>query len=320
MPSSRLSIHSRWSPGPTLVLAACAAGVALCWLLASWRSSASHSDEAHRRVQLPASRSLVWGEAPPAGLDLPRRDADPASVRGRLLHGGSFKGTQVAGAWCVSTSRVLTPCPDLRTRFEYYLLGLGEVRVDELRTLVAADAQGDLGPELASQIMDLWDRYWLLRNHAWLAHPDPSQPATWLASLNEQHEVRQRLLGVAWSTAFFGAEEAQVKADAQRRIDGLPALPDPGDPVPLANDETPPESLWAQRVARYGQAGAQRLAELDTAWADWNRRISMARQQWEVFNQTQSLSPDQRLQAMQSYLASNFSASELLRAHALLGL
>ena len=57
-------------------------------------------------------------------------------VRIRLFRDGSLAGTEAAGDWCVNDGK-LKPCLGLRQRFEYYILGVGEVSVQDLRTLVA---------------------------------------------------------------------------------------------------------------------------------------------------------------------------------------
>lgn len=243
-----------------------------------------------------------------------------ARTRARLFERGSFAGTEPAGNWCVTPTHQLAPCVGLRDRFEYYLLGIGEVSAADIRALVQNEARRANGEQLAAQIMALWDRYWQLRNYAWTNRVDPADRSTWLPVIEEQHRVRQQLLGADWAAAFFGAEESAWRADYARLEAGRPAPPDPGAPVPQMGPGQDPAAVTAARLARYGSAATERLAQLDAEWAAWQQRIDAARVEWSSLQGAADLSDMQRRATMDRYVQTNFSADERRRVQAILGL
>lgn len=240
-------------------------------------------------------------------------------VRQRLFRQGSLAGTEAAGDWCVSQSQ-LQPCAGLHHRFEYYILGLGEVTADELRVLVADEAQRAHGPVLAGQIVALWDRYWQLRGHAWRHRFDQNDRSTWLPVFEERRLVRRQILGAEWAAAFYADEETRFQAHYAQLESGLPPPPDPGEPVPQMAPGKDPAAVHAERVARYGEAAAQRLAKADDEWADWQRRLAAARQEWQHLQAAAHLSDAQRRQEMARYVDQHFKSDEHLRVQALLKL
>ncbi|MFN3888484.1 MAG: lipase secretion chaperone [Aquabacterium sp.] len=240
-------------------------------------------------------------------------------VRQRLFRQGSLAGTEAAGDWCVSQSQ-LQPCAGLRHRFEYYILGLGEVTADELRVLVADEVQRAHGPVLAGQIVALWDRYWQLRGHAWRHRFDQNDRSTWLPVFEERRLVRRQILGAEWAAAFYADEETRFQAHYAQLESGLPPPPDPGEPVPQMAPGKDPAAVHAERVARYGEAAAQRLAKADDEWADWQRRLAAARQEWQHLQAAAHLSDAQRRQEMARYVDQHFKSDEHLRVQALLKL
>jgi len=240
-------------------------------------------------------------------------------VRQRLFRSGSLAGTEAAGDWCVSQSQ-LQPCVGLRHRFEYYILGLGEVTVDALRMLVQDDAQRAQGPVLAGQIIAIWDKYWQLRGHSWRNRFDQNDRSTWLPVFEERRLVRRQILGTDWAAAFYADEEARFQAHHAQLESGQPPPPDPGEPVPQMAPGKDPATVHAERVARYGEAAAQRLAKADDEWADWQRRLAAARQEWQRLQAAANLSDAQRRQDMAQYVDQHFKADEHLRVEALLKL
>jgi lipase chaperone LimK len=291
----------------TLIVAAALAGGLGGWLFApSAGPLPAHADAAARSTP----GFWAWGRAalrPVLG--------DPAAsaedrTHDRLFVQGSLAGTETAGDWCVGDGR-LQACAALRERFDHYLLGLGEVEPAALRALVRRDAVRAHGEVLATQIVDLWDRYWTLRQQAPGVPFDASDRSTWPALLAEQRGVRRRLLGDDWARAFYGDEERDFEA-LQARLDaGLPKPVDPGAPVAASATE---------RVARYGADAAGRLAAVDDAWADWERRLAGARGEWSRLQQAPELSAPARQDAIARYLAANFQGDEMMRVRALLRL
>lgn len=240
-------------------------------------------------------------------------------VRQRLLREGSLQGTQPNGDWCTGGGK-LAPCSGLRSRFEYYLLGLGEVSAADIRTLVDDEARRANGDALGDAIMAIWDQYWRLRTHVWRHTFVPSERHTWLPAFEEQRLVRRQILGEDWARAFFSEEEAKFQQYVAQIESGQPPPPDPGEPVPQVAPGQDPAAVHAERVARYGLDAANRLARADAEWAEWERRLAAARAEWERLQASANLSPVQRQQAMQAHLSAHFKPEEHLRVKALLNL
>ncbi|MCH8181125.1 MAG: hypothetical protein IIA02_15275 [Proteobacteria bacterium] len=266
-----------------------------------------------------------WGMIRPdaASAALPAEPASQAltaeQVRARLFQQGSFKGTEPPGGWCVGAGR-LTPCAELRKRFEYYFLGLGEVSVQDLRTLVEDEARRAHGEAQAVAIMAVWDRYWQLRSHAWRSVFVQSDPGTWRPAFEEQRLVRRQILGEDWARAFYADDEVRFKQLMAQVESGQPPAIDPGEPVPQMAPGKDPAAVHAERVARYGQAAADRLARADAEWADWERRLAAARNEWERLKASPQLSELQRKQDMDSHIQAHFQPDEQARVRALLHL
>ncbi|RYE63708.1 MAG: hypothetical protein EOO83_03135, partial [Oxalobacteraceae bacterium] len=101
---------------------------------------------------------------------------------------------------------------------------------------------------------------------------------------------------------------------------GQPPPPDPGEPVPQMAPGKDPAAVRAERVARYGEAAADRLDKADADWADWERRLNAAKVEWERLQKAPNLSDTQRKAEINAYVKSNFPPDEQLRVQALLHL
>jgi lipase chaperone LimK len=240
-------------------------------------------------------------------------------VRARLVIRGSLAGTEPAGDWCVSAGK-LTPCAALRSRFEYYLLGLGEVSITAIRALVADEARAACGETLAASIMTLWDRYWQLRNFTGRHQLDQNDRSTWMPAFEEQHQVRRRLLGPEWAKAFFEEDEQHFLALSAQLESGGAAPVDPGDPVPSLTPGGDAAAVQAERASRFGQAAADRLTKVDEEWADWEARLRKAREEWDRLKASPNLSDTLRQQSMHTYIQAHFKRAEYVRVEALLKL
>lgn len=269
----------------------------------------------------------VWDQVGSTDSSSPMADAPAAprqaltadQVRDRLFRAGSLAGTEPAGEWCVADAK-LKPCVGLRSRFEYYILGLGEVTIQDLRVLVKDEATRAHGADLADQIMAVWDKYWQLRNHTWRNTFVQSDRSTWMPVFEEQRAVRRQVLGMAWAEAFFTDDENHFREYYAQLESGQPPPPDPGEAVPQMAPGKDPAAVRAERVARYGEAAAARLDKADEEWADWQRRLAAARVEWDRLRAAGNLSEAQRRQEMDSYIKANFKSDEFLRVEALLRL
>lgn len=227
-----------------------------------------------------------WQQAP----------ASPASVPGPVLAGPADMASAAKPvrrhpprAWSVVGGQ-LVPGHALRDRFDSYLpLGRGVTMV-EVRAALAREAQSDLGPVLSAQVLVIWDRYARLQTYEWRVPFNSADPATWQATLNEQHQVRRQLLGVDWAEAFFSEDEAAM----QRRIARTAVA---GQPSASGIDE-----VMAQAPpAAGGGAGVV---------PDWRQRADEARREWARLVQDASLDEGQRLLRMRQYLQLKFSNDE----------
>lgn len=265
----------------------------------------------------PAWSLMAAGKHAPAVEASPGQGLTADQVRERLFVRGSFQGTEAAGEWCVTNARALQPCHGLRSRFEYYLLGLGEVSVGDIRVLIGDEARRAHGEPLAGQILALFDQYWQLRTHQPTHQFVPSDRSTWVPVFEEQRRLRRQFLGAAWAEAFFRDDEQQFQDHLARLESGQPPPPDVGEPVPQMVLGGDPAALRAERVARYGEAAADRLAQVDAQWADWERRLNAARAEWSRLQATNHLSDVQKTEEMHRYVAANFQGKETVRVRAL---
>lgn len=275
-------------------------------------STATHAEGESTWRIADAGRAFGLGMAKPAPTA-----RTPDEVRRRLFKEGSFAGTEAAGSWCV-TDKKLKPCGELRSRFEYYVLGLGEVTIEEIRGLIQDEAQRANGPQLAGEIMAVWDKYWQVRTYDWRNKFVQSDRATWMPVFEEQRSVRRQVLGAPWAEAFFKDDEKHFQDYYAQLESGQAPPPDPGEPVPQMAPGKDPAAVRAERVARYGEAAADRLAKADEEWAQWEARLGGAQREWERLQKAANLSDAQRKAEIVSYVKSNFSPDEQMRVQALL--
>ncbi len=248
----------------------------------------------------------------------PARTAD--QIRHRLFKEGSFAGTEPSGEWCVAMDQKLRPCEGLRSRFEYYILGIGEVTIQEIRLLIEDEARRTHGEKLAGEIMLIFDRYWKVRTYEWRNKFIQSDRSTWMPVFEEQKAVRRQILGADWAQAFFADDESHFQAYYQQLESGKAPPPHPGEPVPQMEPGKDPEAVRDERVARYGEEAATRLDAVDAQWADWERRLAAARNEWDRLQGLSNLSEPQKKDEMDRYVRSNFQDKDQIRVRALLKL
>ncbi len=300
-------------------LAACFA--ALVGIGGLWLLNRGHVDETTRAPGQSASSrawNLITAGSPSTAAAPTAFVRTPDQLRKMLLVNGPLQGTEPAGEWCITPAPSLKPCRGLRSRFEYYFLGLGQVTAPEIRSLVQDEAQRAHGALLAGQIMSVFDQYWSLRNHEWTNHFSQNDRSTWTPLFEEQKAVRRQILGVAWANAFFAEDEQHFVDHLAQLESGRPAPPDPGEPVPQMSPGKDPGAIRAERVARYGEEAADRLAEVDAEWEAWDRRVNAARAEWTRLQASANLSTQQQQEAMNRYLTEQFQGKDLLRARGLI--
>jgi lipase chaperone LimK len=236
-----------------------------------------------------------------------------------LIIESSLRGASLDGDWGEVGPQGLLPSMALRRRFDQLMTTIGELSPTELRAMVQALAERDLGPD-ATAVMAIWDRYVALTNAPLSVRPDPNNPQQWLVVLREQQAMRQNMLGADWASAFFAEEEAQLRATVAQLTSG--AAPEAS--APPAVWSAPPAGTsaadWqAQRQQALGPEAAARLAALDAEDSAWELRMDLARHAMRTLAIRAELSSLQRDQALQEWLDAHFKATEQVRVKALLG-
>lgn len=296
------------------------AGVAgLLFLLAP--SPAVPPSAAHRSADPGWSLLALGGADNPqanAAQQAPRPSVAPEDLWHTLLTEGSLRGAELDGAWGAWDGQRLMPHADLRRRFDQLLTTLGETRPDELRQLVAWLAERDLGAPGAQAVLEVWDRYLKLQQHAFRETMDLNRPERWASVLQERQLVRRDVLGMAWADAFYREEETALR----QRLDRTPENQGAAEPAwtAAAPAGLEPQAWHRERVAALGQEAADRLQTEERAQAEWEQRLTTARSTIERLSRAPELSPGQQQEAVQNWLNQHFQGSERLRASALLGL
>lgn len=157
------------------------------------------------------------------------------------------------------------------------------------------------GAAAAQQVMALWDSYLRLQRHTWATHVNLQQRETWAPALAERSAMRRQLLGSPWAEAFYADEENALRQMIAQANSGLP--------VTSAVQITAPVPL---------PDAAQRTAEHEAQWQQWEQRLEAARVRVAQVQSAPELSQPQRDAAISNYLNQQFSGGELLRARALL--
>jgi lipase chaperone LimK len=227
--------------------------------------------------------------------------------------------TQVAGDWAVDANGVLRPDLALRKRFEHYMLALGQVTPAEIRLLIEDEARKAHGEKTAAEIMDVYDKYMAVRSQQPRHRLVLNERDTWEPAFQEQKAIRRQLMGVPWAEAFFKAEEDEfVRFSAQADGKSGPDKADLNMPVPQMGPGKDAQAVHAERAALYGEAAAQRLAQADAEWADWERRLAAAKAQWQHLQSSAELSEVQRQQGLDQYIESHFPPDERMRVRGLI--
>lgn len=242
-----------------------------------------------------------------------------SSIRAAVMGDALLSQTQVAGDWAVDANGVLRPDLALRKRFEHYMLALGPVTPAEIRLLIEDEARKAHGEMTAAEIMDVYDKYMAVRSQQPRHRLVLNERDTWEPAFQEQKAIRRQLMGVPWAEAFFKAEEDEfVRFSAQADGKSGPDKADLNMPVPQMGPGKDAQAVHAERTALYGEAAAQRLAQADAEWADWERRLAAAKAQWQHLQSSAELSDVQRQQGLDQYIDSHFPPDERMRVRGLI--
>lgn len=296
--------------GPLTATALVGAGAAVLLGLWAWQ----RNDTAHEPVRLRAATAPAASlHAPQAGAAAAPPRAAAASSPGQftqwLAERSSLRGAAPDGSWGEFDAQGrLKPALALRRRFDQLLTLQGEATLEQIAAFAEHDASTALGPAGAQQVMQVWRRYLELMRYEFRTRVDLRDRNSWAAALAERQPVRRNLLGAEWAAAFYAEEEAQLQAAARE-----PAVPPADAAAPAAN-------AAGIDVAALPPEARQRLADEQAAWADWEKRLALARDEWARLQSAPELSAPQRAAAIEQWMLPRFDAGEQRRVRALLQL
>ena len=289
-----------------------------------------------------ASPAPAAGHSPPGSHGSVHPDL-VAGLLERWQH-SSLRGSEFDGELGFDEFGRLQADAGLRRLFDYLLTLQGEFTLDEIRALLAHRVLAEHGAGIADELTALFDRYLALKQ-AEATVAGIEDPAERLARLAE---LRRQWFGAA-AEAMFGDEEAHTaytlarlallhdrSLDPGQRAEALEALQQQRDPSRRAGESlalTPsllaeheallqtqqldPAQRAAERSALWGEAAAQRLAELDAAEADWQARLAAYASARERLMADVSLDAARREMLLRELLVQGFSEAEQRRVASL---
>src|SRR3990167_5766466 len=268
----------------------------------------------------------------------------PRSLQGTTVDGG----VGVDGGASVDAQGNLVIAESLRRLFDYFLATAGEETPEQIRARIAFYLQQQLPLDAAMQGWAILGQYLAYKDAlADLSGHDGSYDGM-LASLREQRDLRDTLLGPTLSSAFFQAEDeyadfalqhvtqlrdSNLSAEEKERLtqELLATLPEEsrreieatGAPVRveqqvemLRQQGASEADVWQVREQQFGSAAAGRLAQLDQTRAEWEQRYGDYRQQLQQI-ETSALAEAERQEAVARLRAITFSEQEMKRVEAL---
>lgn len=213
----------------------------------------------------------------------------------------ALRGTMPDGGWGPVADGRLVPSAALRRRFDYALQLDGQAPAETIGAWVGEQARRDLPAAAAAEVERLWLAYQGLRAAPASLAPRTGDAESIAAALDERHAQRVQWLGDAWARAFYGDEEAALRAR-------------------LASGWQTASADALIDATRLDTAARQRLADELAEQARWGERIAAARAELERLQRQPGLDEAQRHQAAEQLLAAQFADDrERLRARGLLG-
>ncbi len=285
------------SPRARLALGACGvatAGVAVWWLATAL--APAHDAQVAARNNTPAAGpgEARAGVSLAAALPVPTRTHDLPVLRARLAAGPLAHSTPDGALPCAWQG--LAPSVEVRRRFDWYAQALASAAtadrldIDEIEVLLVQDAEASCGAGAAQEVRTLW------RGYTAIAVRGESRSADLRTRAERLKAAQQTQLGPQWAEAFFGEDHRALEA----RLAGAGTAPGRSEE---AQSSAQPEARAA-------------LAELQSRWADFDRRLAEAGREWQALAAQGGATPAQADALLNRW----FSADERLRASALLNL
>ncbi|MCD0421067.1 lipase chaperone [Rubrivivax sp. JA1024] len=263
-----------------------------------------HTPDEPRPPVAPAAAPLVARAAAPAEPARPAWRATlavPPEFERWVQERSALRGTTPDGGWGPVVDGRLVPSAALRRRFDYALQLDGQAPAETIGAWVGEQARRELPATAAAEVERIWQAYQGLRAAQASLAPRADDPESIAAALDERHAQRVQWLGEAWARAFYGDEEAALRA---RLVSGWQTAS-----ADALIDAT-----------RLDPAARQRLADELAEQARWAERIAAARAELERLDRQPGLDEVQRAQVAEQLLAAGFAeGSERLRARGLLG-
>jgi hypothetical protein len=223
-----------------------------------------------------------------AATEVPQSGRPIPELRTALSQ-GSLQGTEPDGGFVCDAASGLRPDNGLRRRIDWYSQMLGPVSGVELRSLLLDDAKRLCGDRAAQVAGRIWDGY------SGMSLPQTAVNATLEQRLASAHQARVAALGPQWAAAFYDDDERAAAEMLSRKTGPSPS---PG---------AAPDSPEAQ----------QRMADLQTQWRDWDKRLATAKSDLQALRAASHEPSPSQLQAL---LSQHFERADWPRAAALLGL
>ncbi len=276
------------------------------------------------------SLAAAWYAMPDAREDAPPHQPVP-----------SQQGT-VADGSVRSIQGVLRTDEGLRRLFDYYLASLGERSLVATRAALAEQLARTLDPAQTQSALALFDRYLGYRRAlGTLSAPDKSAAG----QLAAMRRLRKNYFSDAEAQGLFGNEDryndftlaltalrADASLDAATRTQRIAEL-EAALPADLREARRAPlahlalaaqeqalreqggneDELYRLRSQAVGQAGADRLADLDQRNEAWQNRIRDWHTEQARLNADPSLPPPEREAALAKYVSEHFDERERRR-------
>jgi len=323
---------------PGLAALVCA-GLLIGYLRPSLPPIAAHRQHAVATITAPTAAAFA---AEPVPASLPLRDPE------RALREGSLRGTVADGGVSTGFGGHLKPDMALRRLFDYYLTLLGETDLRGIRQLLHEDLlHRHLDEPLVEEVMQTFDRYVRYQQAAAELANQPGPPLA--AQFARVDALRRQMLGDTLAEAFYGAEQAsqqqllqRLAIDTGHNLSGtekarqlqaldaaLPAAErearaqaSVGDLVQqqtalLDDTHADPATRYAERAQTWGDAAAERLAQLDQRRAQWQARLDAYAQQSQRIRANDALDAQQRQAALLQLLHDSFHDPERIQAQAM---
>ncbi|AFC87511.1 lipase secretion chaperone [Frateuria aurantia] len=329
---------NRWTYGLGGGLILAGAGAVIAWRVAAPMASPPPMAAGDEGPARPGPAFTVAGTASGRRRWTAERERTESSLR----------GTRVDGEVVVGVDGQLKPDIGLRHLFDYHLALIGEASLAEIRALLQQELQRrGLTASVAAAVMADFDRYVRLQQAS--ASLTSAAGLSLPEQLQSLHRLRRQVLGDSLAQAFYGGDQAREDAElAQLSIAADPLLSvsekrqqleawqeraQVTDEVrreqesavtaermtaELDRQQVDPETRHALRAQVWGDAAADRLADLDQRRQQWRQRVELYRQASHSIEADPALSSMQRQAALRDLQQAGFSPQERLRLQAVL--